>query len=228
MIVQCDFVKVTEGGEITQAGNYDSLLADGHAFKQLVNAHEDAMGTVHNQDDSEEHDDSAEVKLGKATSLSEKMLKSLSKARSRHGSRREQDPPVQVPLTQLTQQEERETGDQGWGIYLEYIRIAKGWLVFYLGIASQSVFVLGQMAANYWMATRVTDQGTSDALLIGVYSGLSIISGIFVFLRSRFNVMLGLRASSSFFGQLIFCLFRAPMAFFDSTPMGRILSRVCD
>ncbi|KAA8520907.1 hypothetical protein F0562_011580 [Nyssa sinensis] len=36
----------------------------------------------------------------------------------------------------------------------------------------------------------------------------------------------GLVASKSIFSKLMTCLFRAPMSFYDSTPMGRILSRV--
>lgn len=215
-----------EGGEITQSGKYDALLKDGSAFKNLVNAHEDAMGTVHHHEEEEIPMD-LPAKLNKSESQSERILRSLSQSRSRRGSRREKpEAPPEVPLTQLTQQEERETGDQGWGVYIEYIRVANGWLMFSLAFISQAIFVLGQMAANYWMATRVNDPRTTDRLLIGVYAGLSITSGIFVFLRSRFSVFLGLRASKNFFSLLVVRLFRAPMAFFDSTPMGRILSRV--
>jgi len=152
------------------------------------------------------------------------MLRNLSRARSRRSSSQRER--LEVPATQLTQQEEREIGDQGWTIYLEYIRVAKGWLMFWLAFTSQLLFVLGQMAANYWMAVRVNDPGTSDGILIGVYSCLSIASGVFVFMRSRFSVLLGLQASAKFFQALVVCLFRAPMSFFDSTPMGRILSRV--
>lgn len=216
-----------EGGEITQSGKYDTLLKDGSAFKNLVNAHEDAMGTVHHHEEEVIPMD-LPAKLNKSETESERILRSLSQSRSRRGSRREKPeaPAVEAPLTQLTQQEERETGDQGWEVYIEYIRVANGWLMFSLAFISQAIFVLGQMAANYWMATRVNDPRTKDGLLIGVYAALSITSGVFVFLRSRFSVFLGLRASKNFFSLLVVRLFRAPMAFFDSTPMGRILSRV--
>ncbi|KAG0614326.1 hypothetical protein M758_6G168500 [Ceratodon purpureus] len=222
-----DLILVMEGGEIAQSGKYDDLLEEGRGFKQLVNAHEDAMGTVHHHDEEvEEVPVVDEANLNRSESRGERMLRNLSRARSRRSSQREPNPPVEVPATQLTQQEERDIGDQGWTVYLEYIRVAKGWLMFWLGFISQAIFVLGQMAANYWMATRVADPNTGDALLIGVYSGLSITSGIFVFMRSRFAVVLGLRASKNFFRALIVCLFRAPMLFFDSTPMGRILARI--
>jgi ABC-type bacteriocin/lantibiotic exporter with double-glycine peptidase domain len=212
-----------EAGKIIQSGKYNELVEGGGAFKHLVEAHGDAMGSSYQRDvEGDEQELELEVaKLEKSRSQGSMMLRNLSRARSRQVSQQEQESPAQ-----LTQQEEREVGDQGWAVYIKYIRTAHGWVVFFMGIVTQTIFVVGQMAANYWMATRVSDQGTSDILLIGVYSGMSILSGIFVFLRSQYNVALGLKASKSFFTQLIMCLFHAPMAFFDSTPMGRILSRV--
>ncbi|KAB2596767.1 hypothetical protein D8674_032217 [Pyrus ussuriensis x Pyrus communis] len=44
--------------------------------------------------------------------------------------------------------------------------------------------------------------------------------------RTLATVVLGLEASKSLFSQLLNSLFRAPMSFYDSTPLGRILSRV--
>lgn len=218
-----------ESGEIAQSGRYDTLLEEGRGFKQLINAHEDAMCTVHHHNDEvneELESKEANAMLNSSESETQRMLVALSQSRSRRGSQREREPPVDIPATQLTQQEEREIGDQGWSIYLQYIRIAKGWVIWWAGFISQGIFVLAQMAANYWLATKVNDPGTSDAWLIGVYASLSIMSGVFVFLRSRFSVLLGLRASANFFRLLVTCLFKAPMSFFDSTPMGRIVSRV--
>ena len=219
-----------EGGEIAQSGKYNALLEEGRGFKQLINAHEVAMGTVHHHNNEvKENLENKEINdtVNSSGSESQKMLIALSQSRSRRASQRERElEPVQLPATQLTQQEEREIGDQGWSIYLQYIRVAKGWIMWWGGFISQGIFVLGNILANYWMATRVNDPGTSDVRLISVYASLSIMSGVFVFLRSRFSVLLGLRASKNFFSLLIACIFRAPMSFFDSTPMGRIVSRV--
>jgi len=48
-------MKVMEGGEIAQSGKYEALLEEGRGFKQLVDAHEDAMGGVHQQDEEEHY-----------------------------------------------------------------------------------------------------------------------------------------------------------------------------
>jgi len=47
-----------------------------------------------------------------------------------------------------------------------------------------------------------------------------------VFFRSFIIAHLGLKASKAFFSGLTDSIFRAPMLFFDSTPVGRILTRV--
>ncbi|RZC91253.1 hypothetical protein C5167_027315 [Papaver somniferum] len=48
----------------------------------------------------------------------------------------------------------------------------------------------------------------------------------FTLFRSLATVALGMKASESIFNQLLSSLFHAPTAFFESTPLGRILSRV--
>jgi len=48
-------MKVMKGGEIEQSGKYEALLEEGRGFKQLVDAHQDAMGGVHQQEEKHVH-----------------------------------------------------------------------------------------------------------------------------------------------------------------------------
>jgi len=67
----------------------------------------------------------------------------------------------------------------------------------------------------------------SNGILVGVYTGISKSSTVpFVYLRSLFASLLGLKASKAFFSGISNSLFKAPMLFFDSTPGGRIYTRV--
>ncbi|MCO5586018.1 hypothetical protein L7F22_039955 [Adiantum nelumboides] len=90
----------------------------------------------------------------------------------------------------------------------------------------QILFVVLQVLSNFWLANEVSNTSISEGVLVGIYAALSVASGVFVHLRSEFNVWLGLKASKEFFLGMLHTLFRAPMSFFDSTPTGRILSRV--
>ncbi|GAU27413.1 hypothetical protein TSUD_356490 [Trifolium subterraneum] len=48
---------------------------------------------------------------------------------------------------------------------------------------------------------------------------------MFVYLRSYLNAHLGLKASTAYFSSFTTAIFNSPMMFFDSTPVGRILTR---
>nr|QVT92300.1 ABC transporter [Salvia miltiorrhiza] len=81
-----------------------------------------------------------------------------------------------------------------------------------------------------------TKQIVEDEKLSDIYAAAFIAQCGFVafqaaasfWLASLFAVLLGLKASQSFFSGFTNSIFNAPMLFFDSTPVGRILTRVLD
>ncbi|XP_026399581.1 ABC transporter C family member 10-like [Papaver somniferum] len=79
---------------------------------------------------------------------------------------------------------------------------------------------------NYWMAANVQNPRVGKLRLIVVYTLIGCSSMFILLLRSLSTVALGMASSKSLFNQLLNSLFRAPVAFYESTPMGRILSRV--
>ncbi|KAL6349327.1 hypothetical protein AAG906_033983 [Vitis piasezkii] len=99
-------------------------------------------------------------------------------------------------------------------------------LVLLLATLSHVIFIVGQLVQNYWLAANVQNSSVSHLKLIAVYTGIGLSLSLFLLLRSFFVVLLGLGASQSIFSTLLSSLFRAPMSFYDSTPLGRILSRV--
>ncbi|GJS81983.1 ABC transporter C family member 8-like protein [Tanacetum coccineum] len=96
--------------------------------------------------------------------------------------------------------------------------------------SSRTIIEIGlsalQAAASYWLAFAVKIPKYTSVTLIGVYALISTTSAFFVFLRSIFTTLLGLKASKAFFSKFTELIFCAPMLFFDSTPVGRILTRV--
>ncbi|MCD9643110.1 hypothetical protein HAX54_030263 [Datura stramonium] len=79
---------------------------------------------------------------------------------------------------------------------------------------------------NSWMAANVENAEVSTLRLISVYLLIGLVSTLFLLSRSLSTVLLGLQSSKSLFSQLLNSLFHAPISFYDSTPWGRILSRV--
>ncbi|KAB2061124.1 hypothetical protein ES319_A10G065200v1 [Gossypium barbadense] len=126
---------------------------------------------------------------------------------------------------QLTQDEEIEIGDVGWKPFMDYVSISKGFLYLSLIILAQSMFSVLRVASSYWLAFAIQIPNITSSMLIGVYTGIATLSAVFVFFRSHYGAHLGLEASKAFSSGLINSIFRAPMFFFDSTPVGRILTR---
>ncbi|OMO66295.1 hypothetical protein COLO4_30639 [Corchorus olitorius] len=205
---EVDMILVMDGGKITQIGSYTELCTSETAFEQLVNAHREAitvLGPLDNENKGQPHDIDV---LGFTKQNSEGEI-------SFRG----------VPGVQLTEEEEKESGDFGWRPFLDYLSVSKGYLLLSIGTIAQLGFVIFQAAASYWLAVSVQVPNISSGLLIGVYTGLSTLSAVFVHLRSMYSAYQGLKASKAFFHGFTNAIFKAPMHFFDSTPVGRILTR---
>ncbi|ERN15280.1 hypothetical protein AMTR_s00056p00226840 [Amborella trichopoda] len=212
-LAEVDEILVLEGGQITQSGSYDDILRAGMAFEKLVNAHQEAMTAL---DLSRErnliqgHRETADSTNGFLTSKSNSEGEISAKG---------------ISNIQLTEDEEMEIGNMGWKPYIDYISVSKGWFLFSSIIVGQCIFVLFQVASTYWLAIAILIPQISSGVVVGVYAIVSISCTFFVYLRSWITAHLGLRASKAFFYGFMDSVFRAPMSFFDSTPVGRILTR---
>ncbi|KAB2055121.1 hypothetical protein ES319_A11G014300v1 [Gossypium barbadense] len=133
---------------------------------------------------------------------------------------------IQSKGGQLIKQEEREKGDTGLKPYIQYLNQNKGFLLFSVSVLTHILFMGGQILQNSWMAAKVDSPNVSTLKLIEVYLVICVFSTLFLLFRSLSIVTLGISSSKSLFSQLLNSLFRVPMSFYDSTPLGRILSRV--
>ncbi|PKA59029.1 ABC transporter C family member 8 [Apostasia shenzhenica] len=208
-LAEADEILVIENGEITQNGTYGELLQSGRAFEKLVNAHQSSMMIL---------DSAAEEKRGQK------------------GRRAENDPRQNseseifskdiFEANKLTEDEAKEIGNVGWKPYKDYFNVSEGVLLCASVFSTQFLFVILQTLSTYWLAFAIQISGISSSLLVGVYAVISILSCLFAFIRTLLSAHMGLKASRSFFTALMESVFKAPMSFFDSTPVGRILTRV--
>ncbi|CAI0392139.1 unnamed protein product [Linum tenue] len=81
------------------------------------------------------------------------------------------------------------------------------------------------VVSTYWLAFAIEIPDIRNGTLIGVYALISTLSAVFFCLRSLVTTHLGLRASKSLFSSFTNAIFKAPKSFFDSTLVGRILTR---
>ncbi|OEL13582.1 ABC transporter C family member 8 [Dichanthelium oligosanthes] len=205
-----DKILVMEDGEITQEGTYQELLQSGKAFEQLVNAHRASKTSL----DSQDH-----VKGVKEPGTFQYQIPIIPQ-----NSEAEISTGNQLSV-QLTEEEKREVGEAGLKPYKDYVSVSKGWILLALIILAQCVFVVLQCLATYWLAIAVQSHQFSVAVVVGVYAVMSTASCLFAYIRSLLAAHFGLKASRKFFLGLMDSVFKAPMLFFDSTPIGRIMTR---
>ncbi|KAJ7963159.1 ABC transporter C family member 8-like [Quillaja saponaria] len=210
-----DKILVMEGGQITQSGSFEDLLTSGTAFEQLVNAHRDAITVLDiNNEKLGESENVVTVHPDKPHGFS--LAKESNEVEMSNKG---------LPGVQLTQEEEKEIGDVGWKPFWDYISVSNGSFFLCVALLSQTAFVVFQASSTYWLALAIQIPKISSSMLIGVYTVISFLSAVFVYFRSLFSAHLGLKASKAFFSCLTNAIFNAPMLFFDSTPVGRILTR---
>ncbi|KAJ4953108.1 hypothetical protein NE237_029940 [Protea cynaroides] len=200
-----DSVLLMFDGEILHAAPYYQLLASSREFQELVNA-QDTAGSER----------LAEVTFPQRVEIiSGEIQKTYIEKQSKATEK-----------DQLIKEEEREIGDTGFKPYIQYLNQNKGFLYFTIAGLCHIIFVAGQISQNSWMAANVQNPHVSPLLLIIVYLVIGCVSTSILLFRSLAAVALCIQSSKSIFSQLLNSLFRAPMSFYDSTPLGRILSRV--
>ncbi|CAO2821256.1 unnamed protein product [Amaranthus hypochondriacus] len=190
-------------GKILKAGTYHELLASSSQFLDLVNAHQTTVGS--------------EPEVEVSTSRKSKYSNTNEIEKQYETAKGE---------TQLIRKEEREVGNTGLKPYLIYLNQSKGYLYFSILALSHIAFLCSQIIGNTWMASAVDNPEVSKFTLIVVYVIIGLCTPLILLVRSLAVVTLGMESSKSLFSQLLNSLFRAPMSFYDSTPLGRILSRI--
>lgn len=135
---------------------------------------------------------------------------------------------LEAPV-KLVEEEQREIGHVSWSIYSLYLTKAFGpWLIIMLLIV-QTGWQAFMLLSDYWLAYETSDdrRGALNAgKFIRIYTYLSMGTWVCVLVRTLLIILFASRTTQVFYLQMLGSIFRAPMAFFDTTPSGRILSRV--
>ena len=206
-------------GTIVQSGKYNELLEAGLDFGALVAAHENSMELVeksgHISEDTPSDAPKSPGSKNKAIERVKSEKSSLEKSKSQKGS------------SKLVEDEERETGRVNLAVYKQYCTEAFGWWGVAVVILVSLLWALSTLSGDYWLAYETSSEHPfTPHLLISVYAVLAVISCLLIGARAVYIAFLGLKTAQSFFNRILNSILHAPMSFFDTTPSGRILSRV--
>lgn len=132
----------------------------------------------------------------------------------------------QQKASPLMQQEDQAQDAVPWSLYAAYIRASGSlWnlpLVFSLLIASRGA----NISTNLWLSFWTSDKyDLSTGLYIGIYAAIGAAQAVILFAFSLALSVTATNASQTMFRQATTRVLRAPISFFDTTPLGRITNR---
>ncbi|XP_078439730.1 multidrug resistance-associated protein 4 [Wolffia australiana] len=212
-----DLILVMRDGEIVQSGKYNQLLDIGTDFGALVAAHDNSMELVE------------QGAASGAGNGSEVMPTEKRQTEENHAQNGTADNEKKSKGTaKLIEEEQRETGRIGLGVYKTYSTEAWGWWGVVAVLVASVVWQLSLVAGDYWLAFTTSSENESffsPSVFIRVYAAIAGVSIVLVGMRTFIITSLGLSTAQIFFRQIINSILHAPMSFFDTTPSGRILSR---
>ncbi|KAF7760155.1 hypothetical protein Agabi119p4_10831 [Agaricus bisporus var. burnettii] len=197
-----DYIYVMDEGRIIEQGTYDDLTKNSVVFARLIEEY--------GNDQDKEEDEIQNEK--KPTNDSEKA----------------EGPGNQKKAADLMQVEERNIGAVTWSVYKSYLTFAGGIIwgptVILLMVLMQGSQVANNLILGFWTSKSVP--GFTQGDYMGLYAGFGAASAVFMFLLSYAFAILSLAASLTMFRAALKSVLRSPTSFFDTTPMGRILSRL--
>ncbi|KAK4055919.1 hypothetical protein OIO90_003176 [Microbotryomycetes sp. JL221] len=202
-----DWIVVMDNGVIAEQGTYDQLMKDDSHFAKLARE----FGTGDKKDDETEGGDSVTAdgtKTDRAESDGQgKGKKTAAKA--------------------LMQVEERVLGRVQKSTYLGFLKAANGLVTGPLLLLTMSMMCAALILSNFSLVWWQREQwNKSEAFYSGLYAGLGIAQATAVFAMGAAAVLLGSTASITLHRGAVERIIRAPMSFFDTTPLGRVLNRL--
>jgi ATP-binding cassette, subfamily C (CFTR/MRP), member 1 len=197
---RCDRIIWMNEGRIESIDTFDNLMRENHGFQQLMatTAQEEVIEEKDKLDDEDEVGD--EKKIAK-------------KSKKRAG-------------VALMQQEERAVRSISWGVYGAYIKasgsILMGPLIFIVLVLANCANIATSLWLSYWTSNRF---GFPNGAYIGGYAGLGVLQALLMYTFSTLLSTGGTNASKAMLQRAMTRVLRAPMSFFDTTPLGRITNR---
>jgi ABC-type multidrug transport system fused ATPase/permease subunit len=204
VLSRCDRIIWVEQGNVQAVDTFPNLMAHNEGFQQLMT-----------MTASEEKEEEEEEELEDEVEDEKKMAKKAKK---------------QKKAAALMQVEERATKNVSWDVWIQYIKAGGGYwvgpLVFILLVLSQGANIVTSLWLSYWTSDKFHwDREGHEGRYIGAYAAFGFSQALLMFLFSWSVSVFGTEAGKKMLHMAITRVLRAPMSFFDTTPLGRITNR---
>lgn len=240
----CDQILYLENGCITESGTYTQLMADKKNFFKLMSTYvgeEDQESSESDVSDSEPAEQESKVDGDASASAPLKNQLRSRKSSAKEKSIVKRKSSIEIEATeeekakaqearriaeQLMQSEERTKGGVPKETYFFYVRYCGGWHLLALTALFLAVQTTAQTWSTWWLnlwSDKEYDEST--AWYLGIYAGITISQVVFTLFSTLITAYMGIVSAYKLHNLSFESVLRAPMAFFDTTPIGRIINR---
>lgn len=216
-----DQILVLKEGHMVAKGKYTELQRSGVDFVSLLKKEEE-------EDEPQD--------LSRSRTLSQNsVISHTSSIQSVQDGEYGQEP------IQMLAEESRAQGDIGVGLYVTYLKAGASVIVLLFVMIINLLAQVAYIMQDWWLAYWADEQGRLDAanatvahnttqeldldFYLGIYSGLTVATIVFGFLRTTmmFNVLV--KSTQVLHNRMFTAILRTPVRFFDINPIGRVLNR---
>jgi ABC-type multidrug transport system fused ATPase/permease subunit len=217
-----DKIILIHQGKIEEQGSYEELMANGPLFKQLM----ENAGSI--EDAVSEDEDEAHSSAAGANNVAGVKDSPSLKRRSSSKKDPKQSEKEKAAKSVLIKTEERETGIISYKVLARYMAAMGGagvvGVLFLCYIMTEAL----RLSTSGWLTiwTDSTRPKTHGSMFyLEVYTGLSFAQVLVTLGNSFWLVLSSLFAAQKLHNGMLASMLRAPMSFFHSNPVGRIINR---
>lgn len=209
---QVDYVYTILHGHVVEEGTYDALMASEGAFRRLMSE----FGGSGAKQEEEGREEAAIEKGPIDTSDSAAKAQEKAKPGNAAGTGKLEG--------RLMTSEVRKTGRVGGKVYGAYLRAGKAAWTLPLSLLFAAAMQAGSVLSTVWLTWWEADAfGKNTAFYQGMYAMLGLASTVFIFALGLSMGTMAYFASKNLYGGAVRNVFFAPMSFFDTQPLGRIM-----
>lgn len=198
VLSRCDRIILMEDGRINAVDTFDNLMRESELFRRFLS------NTAQEEKTSDEGTKGESDVIEPGTEKAPKSTK--------QGG--------------LMQKEERAVDSVGWVVWKAYI-LASGSFIYCLLILlalalTNAANIVTSLWLSYWTSNKYD---LSTGQYVGIYAGLGGSQAFLMYMYATILTTSGTNASKTMLQNAMTQVLRAPMTFFDTTPLGRILNR---
>ncbi|XP_061183744.1 multidrug resistance-associated protein 1-like [Saccostrea echinata] len=209
-------------GEVSEVGTYNELMEQNGAFAEFVRNHalEESAS-----DEEEQSDERPKVPMRQLSTIDQSDKGDQERTESK------------CKDSKFIEEEAIETGQVKWSVYTSYLKVAGRFLLvlFFLCLAENITDHYNQYWLSEWSSENTDNctavnmssstQHSRERYRLTVFGLIGMIKTIFDVLGQLSITYIAITSARKFHQNALSSVMRAPLSFFDTTPIGRIINR---